>query len=231
MVTKQSAVQIASNEIVRFLKEEKLKPGDKLPPEVEMSRRLGISRATLREVYHQLQASGYIDLINGRGAFAAGPKKEFDDALYWFRTNEAKLKDYLEVRLSIDPLAARLAAQRKTEDDIVLLRNIEQTFEEAISRKDNVGMADKDAEFHARIVQMTGNELLIALEKIINHYFEKLRQTSFLLEQHANNAIKPHRAIMEAIARGDYMAAERESSAHMRQSLHDLCGVSLPPEL
>ena len=60
--------------------------------------------------------------------------------------------------------------------------------------------------------------------KLINFYFSQLRQTSFLLDEHANNAIEPHRAILSAIRKGDGKLAAQESMKHMQQSLSDICG-------
>ena len=71
LVQKQSTVQIASQAIIDFIKEGDIKPGEKMPSETVMSKRLGVSRATLREVYRQLEIMGYIKLEAGRGAFVA----------------------------------------------------------------------------------------------------------------------------------------------------------------
>ena len=58
LVQKRSTVQIASQAIIDFLKEGEIKPGEKMPSEIEMCKRLGISRATLREGYRQLETRG-----------------------------------------------------------------------------------------------------------------------------------------------------------------------------
>lgn len=228
IVRKQSSVEIAAKEIRDFLASSSLKEGDKLPPEVVMSQRLGVSRTTLREVYRQLQSEGYLELINGRGAFVRRKKVSFlRETVSWFSTNHGKLKDYLEVRLSFDPLAAQLAAERRTEEDVRILESIQDDFEKAVDRKDNVAMARFDAQFHGKITDMTRNELLIALVKIVNYYFEQTRKESFLLEEHALHAIAPHRAILKAIREKNPEAAAEESVKHMRQSLLDICGEDL----
>jgi len=85
-------------------------------------------------------------------------------------------------------------------------------------------MAILDARFHEKIVNITHNELLIALVRLVNYYFEKLRQTSFGIEEHASHAIEPHKRILEAIAAGDADKAANESVAHMKTAFKDLCG-------
>ena len=225
LVQKQSTVQIASQAIIDFIKEGDIKPGEKMPSETVMSKRLGVSRATLREVYRQLEIMGYIKLEAGRGAFVAETQNSVvEEVTNYFRLNSGKMKDYLEVRLSFDAHAARLAAERRTEDEVILLEAYQREFEDAVSRKDNVLMATLDAKFHEKIVDMAHNELMSALEKFINFYFSQLRQKSFLLDEHANNAIEPHRAILSAIRKGDGELAALESTKHMQRSLSDICG-------
>ena len=225
LVQKKSTVQIASQAIIDFLKEGEIKPGEKLPSEVEMSKRLGISRATLREGYRQLETMGYINLVSGRGAFVAESKNGIvEEVSNYFRLNSGKMRDYLEVRLSFDAQAAKLAAERRTDDEVILLEAYQRDFEAAVVKKDNVLMASLDAKFHEKIVDMAHNELMTALEKLINFYFSQLRQTSFLLDEHANNAIEPHRAILSAIRKGDGELAAQESLKHMQQCLSDICG-------
>ena len=225
LVQKRSTVQIASQAIIDFLKEGEIKPGEKMPSEIEMCKRLGISRATLREGYRQLETMGYINLVSGRGAFVAeGKNGKVEEVSNYFRLNSGKMRDYLEVRLSFDAQAAKLAAERRTDDEVILLEAYQRDFEAAVVKKDNVLMASLDAKFHEKIVDMAHNELMTALEKLINFYFSQLRQTSFLLDEHANNAIEPHRAILSAIRKGYGKLAAQESMKHMQQSLSDICG-------
>ena len=225
LVQKQSTVQIASQAIIDFIRSGEIKPGEKMPSETEMSKKLGVSRATLREVYRQLEIMGYIRLEAGRGAFVAETKNSVvEEVTNYFRLNSGKMKDYLEVRLSFDANAARLAAERRTDDEVILLEAYQREFEDAVSQKDNVLMATLDAKFHEKIVDMAHNELMSALEKLINFYFSQLRQKSFLLDEHAKNAIEPHRAILSAIRKGDGELAALESTNHMKKSLSDICG-------
>src|SRR5574344_2476801 len=142
LVQKKSTVQIASQAIIDFLKEGEIKPGEKLPSEVEMSKRLGISRATLREGYRQLETMGYINLVSGRGAFVAESKNGIvEEVSNYFRLNSGKMRDYLEVRLSFDAQAAKLAAERRTDEEVIFLEAYQRDFEAEVVKKDNVLMA------------------------------------------------------------------------------------------
>jgi len=227
-IKKQSTVDLASKGIIKFLETGDLEVGDKLPTEQAMCAKLGISRATLREVYRRLQSQGYVELENGRGAFVRSKSIDpVQQATNWFRLHDAQMREYLEVRMSLDPLAARLAAMKRTEEDIAVLNQIQKEFEDCQKNHDSAQMAILDARFHEKIVNITHNELLIALVRLVNYYFEKLRQTSFGIEEHASHAIEPHKRILEAIAAGDADKAANESVAHMKTAFKDLCGEEI----
>jgi GntR family transcriptional repressor for pyruvate dehydrogenase complex len=224
-VQKQSVVDIAADQIKEFLMEGEIQIGDKLPIEHEMCSRLNVSRATLREVYRKLQSQGYLEIKNGRGAYVKNKNANvLQQAINWFREHDVQMQNYLEVRLYLDPLAAKLASQNRSEKDISLLRHIQTKFEECYTNHDNKQMAELDAQFHKAIVDITNNDLLIALVKIVNYYFEQMRTASFALDEHAEHAIEPHRKIIEAIEKGDSKMAEEESVKHMKIAIKDLCG-------
>ncbi|WP_315602012.1 FadR/GntR family transcriptional regulator [Treponema socranskii] len=224
-IQKKSVVDLATESITQFILEGGFSEGDKLPTEMEMTKHLNISRSALRESYSRLQSLGFITIENGRGAFVKKTKQDFEtDPLIWFKVHNTQMIDYLEVRLSIDPFTARLAALNRTNDDIIELSKIQQKFEYAYSQKDNVLMATVDSQFHEKIAECSKNELLKTLIKIINHYCAELRKHSLKLDKNAARAIEPHRNILYAIKIQNVKAAERASREHIRRAMKDLCG-------
>ena len=110
-----------------------LSPGDQLPPERELARQLGVSRATLREALRVLVEAGYLEVRPGRagGTFVARwpeePRKPRQAAII------ARIRDqlpgWLDYRRAVEPTAAELAALRATEEDVHLLEEILQGME------------------------------------------------------------------------------------------------------
>ncbi|QEN08160.1 FadR family transcriptional regulator [Oceanispirochaeta crateris] len=224
-VQRQSVVDMASEQIKEFLGGESIQIGDKLPTEYDMCNRLNVSRPTLREVYRKLQSQGFLELKNGYGAYVKNKTEDIiQQTTNWFRAHDAQMHNYLEVRLYLDPLAAKLAAKNRTETDVLLLKKLLQDFEESYRVNDNKNMAEYDAKFHKAIVDITDNDLLVTLVTIVNYYFEQLRTTSFSLQKNAENALEPHRKIIEAIEKGDLQLAEDESIRHICKAIKDLCG-------
>ena len=224
MVQKQSVVDLAVGSITSYICGSNLAIGDKLPPEVQMTHMLGISRPALREAYARLQVFGFIDLLPGRGAFVRSKNKNFaTDPLAWFKEHKAQIKDYLEVRLELDPLAASLAARNRSNDDIRILKEAKEKFETAYQAGDADQMTEADAAFHNAIAQSPRNELLVAIINLINGYCAPLREQSLSLQEHASHAIQPHQKIFDAIVSGNETQAAEESRKHMQTALADIC--------
>ncbi len=216
---------MAAEQIKEFLQSDSISIGDKLPTENEMCNRLNVSRPTLREVYRDLQSQGFLEIKNGYGAFVKSKEEDIvQKTRNWFKDHDIQMHNYLEVRLYLDPLAAKLAAKHRTEGDVIHLKKLQQKFERSYEAGDNKKMAEYDAAFHKAIVDITKNDLLVALVTIVNYYFEQLRTASFSLQENAENALTPHRNIIKAIEDGDLKRAETESISHIEKAIKDLCG-------
>ena len=93
-----------------------LKPGDKLPNEVELSRQLGVSRATLREAIRDLTVQVVLEVRRGKGTFVSSRVEEIEDFGFdRLGRMKGQLRDLFELRSIFEPRAAALACQRATE--------------------------------------------------------------------------------------------------------------------
>ena len=87
----------------------------KLPAEMTLSKQLGVGRGTVREAFRLLEAKGLVEIRPGRGAFVASDKEAgTEQTVQWFRANEMELLDCVQVRNALEPLAARLMAERSS---------------------------------------------------------------------------------------------------------------------
>ena len=229
-IQKKSTVDLAVEKLIEYVQSDNVIIGDKLPAEVVLCKELNISRTTMREAYRVLQSQGYLEIQIGKGAFVKSKERDFiQEAIEWISTHKVQMKDYLFVRMALDPLAARLAAENATQQDIDALCEIHKVFVEAVYRRDNAALELYDAKYHEQIAQMTHNDLLLSLVRITNHYFKILRQTSFRFEAHADHAIMPHEQILASIAQKQPEKAAQASTEHMRTAFQDLCGWQPKP--
>jgi GntR family transcriptional regulator, transcriptional repressor for pyruvate dehydrogenase complex len=131
-------------------------PGRQLPTESALMSEQGVSRTVVREALSQLQASGLVETRHGIGTFVLDAA---DAASFSIRPRQmATLQDVvavLELRIGVETEAAGLAAQRRSERNLVVMRAALDAFEQAVARGDDAVAAD--FRFHAEIARATQN--------------------------------------------------------------------------
>jgi DNA-binding FadR family transcriptional regulator len=193
----------------------RLAPGDRLPSERDLARRLEVGRASVREAIAALQVSGVIETRPGSGSFvAAGAAARTREA------HDSSPSDLLEARELLEPAVARLAAQRGRPDEEA--EALLAAMEAAAAAGDRGGWNDCDRRFHQRIAALTGNPVLLDLAERIaavmdEPLWQRLRDDSIAVPGRATIHLAEHRLIYEAIAEGDGDAAELYAARHLRR--------------
>jgi DNA-binding GntR family transcriptional regulator len=121
--------------------------------ESELALMLGVSRQPVREALQWLKNDGWVDLRPGLGAFVHTPTVEEADQL-------------LAVRSLLETESARLAATRTTEEGVAHLRELCDRGHEALAADDVATMVELNAELHAAVMKMSGNDVLVELAAI-----------------------------------------------------------------
>lgn len=222
-IEKVSAVQQVESGIKEYIINDQVNIGDKLPSEKVLCEELQVGRGTVREAIRLLQAKGFIEVIPGRGAFVVQKTEGTTQGLAkWFRENEIQLKDLIEVRMAIEPLAVRLAIQRCTEKNIRKLKQIQERSEFAATQNDSAELALCDEQFHACILEYSHNKLLSSINKQIVHSLAKFRSHTFRIPGNVDNFIPAHKAILEAFEKRDAELGEKKMVQHLEWVYTDL---------
>ncbi|GAA3633692.1 FadR/GntR family transcriptional regulator [Microlunatus ginsengisoli] len=137
-----------------------LRPGDRLPPEKELSSSLGLSRNSLREAVKALEMINVLDVRRGDGTYVTSlqPRTAMDAMSFVLelRADETIL-DLLEVRRILEAAAGAKAAARITPPDLVELRRL---LDEVGPESEVEELVANDVAFHRRIADIGGNEFL-----------------------------------------------------------------------
>lgn len=231
LIQRIPVVQQVADNIKEFILSGAVEVGQKLPSEKELCEQMGVGRGTVREAFRILQTSGFVEIKPGRGAFVARKEEqELENIVEWFVKNEVELKDVIEIRTALEPLAVRLTVERCSDADIAQLARTHEKFMDAIQRRDAVQIAKYDEKFHNQIVEKSQNKLLISINRKVSECAQAFRSKTFLVEQNIQNAIEPHSNIMDAIRRHDVDAGERYMRRHLDQVLIDLEKMTAPKQ-
>ena len=216
-------VQQVEEKIRQLIESGQYGPGEKLPAEMDLCQRLGVGRGTIREAFRLLQARGYVEIKPGRGAFVAERLPGEDGgAVEWLVKNEMELREGIEIRRALEPMAARRMAEQGSDQAIDALKELHGRFMEALRVQDAVRIAQLDESFHSAIVEGSGNHLLIAINQQINQGMKTFRSKTFQVPQNVRNAVAPHTRIMEAIQARTGDMAENAMRAHLDKVQEDL---------
>lgn len=223
-IKKVAISDLSVEKIKEFLESGEIKIGEKLPTEKDFCEMLGVSRSTVREALRILQATGYVDMRPGLGAFllrdqAPDPNEELID---WFSEHECEIEDYIQVRMAIEPLAARLAVRKATEEDLYIIDQCRIAYETSLERAESEQLGIHDAAFHRAIIEASHNPLLVKINILIQGSFAEFRKATFQVQRNAINAIAPHRQILSAIQKRDPEEAEQTMIAHLVRVLDDM---------
>lgn len=179
-----------------------LQPGARLI-EVDLAEQLGVSRTPIREAIHKLEQEGLVKMLPRRGARVAS-------------ISEKNVHDVLEVREALESLAAELAVARITAQEKIRLRQAEAEFTACIGEKNLAVIAQKDEAFHDIIYQATGNQKLQLVISNLREQMYRFRLEYIKDEKSRKLLVEEHRAIADAIIKGDAELAKSILEAHIQ---------------
>ena len=217
------AQQTAEGQYSRIVVEKGLKPGEKLPNEVELAGELGVSRATLREAIRTLTAQGVLEARRGKGTFVSAAVEEMGD--FGFSSLErgrGQLRDLFELRSIFEPRAAALACQRATEEELANILARGEEVERCIRAGEDRTQADRA--FHAAIVRGAHNEFLVRLLPLIDQAVSAALTAGEHQERLAEDTCRDHALLMEFFRKRDGEGAGYAMAIHMRHSM-DVMGL------
>lgn len=204
--------------------ERRLGPGEKLPNELELSRQLGVSRATLREALRDLTTQGVLEVRRGKGTFVSERVGEIEDFGFGgLGRGKSQLRDLFELRLIVEPSAARLACRRASEEELADILDKGAAVEARIRAGEDRTEADR--EFHAAIVRATHNEFMMRLLPTINEAVSAAIASGGHEERLAEDTRRDHALLLDFFRKRDERGAEHAMAIHMHHSM-DVMGLA-----
>jgi GntR family transcriptional regulator, transcriptional repressor for pyruvate dehydrogenase complex len=210
-LAEQVALQVAD-----MIAGKRWKPGERLPPEMELCEALNVGRSTLREALKSLAFVGMVRMRAGDGTYVAEPSRGLLDRILakGLLQTEKDLADVCETRIVLETQLAAFAAERVKPDG---LARLEALIQEGKRRLGGEGRSyiDADLDFHLAVADCSGNRLLPRLLADIRGLLVEWIAKSQELTGVRENAQEQHERIFRCIADRNPEGARKEMQAHL----------------
>jgi len=183
----------------------RLRGGERLR-ESELAQEVGVSRTPVREALQRLQMEGFLEITS--------------DGLVVKKYTLKQVIDIYEIRIALEGIAAKLAAERATFGDIVELKGLHKLMSRQLADKDVCLLTNTNKNFHLKMAEVTGCQFLVQFLDLLNDSVHKYYDTTFLDRKRRENAMEEHRKIIDYIEKHDPEAAEMAARDHMKNALH-----------
>jgi DNA-binding GntR family transcriptional regulator len=181
-----------------------LKPGERLM-EVQLAEDMGVSRTPVREAIRKLELEGLVLMIPRKGAYVSG-------------ISSKDIADVFEVRAALESLAAGLAAERITEQELEDLNRfmVEVTINAEIGDLEKVIKSDTD--FHDQIYRASRNSRLVQIINNLRDRIQRFRSASLAHPGRIKETLEEHKKLLEAISERNISVARALAQEHIENA-------------
>lgn len=195
--------ELVYEELKQLIVKGKILPGTRMM-EVDLAQELGVSRTPVREAIRKLEKEGLVTIEPRRGAYAS--EISIDDIV-----------DVLIVRENLEALASYLTAEKIKPEDIDELNKITSYYTKAVKESNTEDMIHYDEMFHRRIVELSGNTILMKLSEIIADLALRFRYLYYDDFERYENMPNEHKDIIQVLATGEKEKARDVANMHVKK--------------
>jgi GntR family transcriptional repressor for pyruvate dehydrogenase complex len=216
-VKQRRAYQDVVKQIIDLITKGRLKKGDQLPSERELTDNFQVSRTTVREAIRCLESMQLVKSRQGNGTFVVASGEDANvrrlcSALFQERDD---IIDIFYIRKIVEPSIAELAAEYATSDEIKEMAGMIKKQEENLVIGENTAQSDTD--FHTALARAAKNRVLGRLMHALMDLLTESRKEGLHTQLRAQESLRGHRAVFEAIAKGDRVAARESMRRHLSE--------------
>lgn len=193
--------EIVYEELRNLILTGKIKPGTRMM-EIELAEEMGVSRTPIREAIRKLEKEGLVVIEPRKGAYAS-------------EVSIRDMEDILEVRANLEGLAAYLAAERITESEKKILKDISEKFRMAVDEGNMAEMITTDTKLHHLIVEASRNNYLIHMVEQLQELVLRFRYIYYKDFKRAEEMLPEHQRILDEILNGNGANARFEAFNHI----------------
>lgn len=216
-ITPVRLYESAIEQIMDLVKRSELKPGDKLPPERKLAKKLSISRGSLREAFRVLESKGLIKSKPGGGRYIREIRKNGHNSTenIILSLKKSSILELLEAREMFEVKIAKIAAQRATPEDIKLIEMVLNKMNQKEELKDEK-KTESDTEFHLAIASTSHNFVFVNIIKLHLDLLKETREKTWQIPGRREEQREEHQAIFQAIKEHNSKKAGEAMLTHLK---------------
>lgn len=210
-----SLVDRVEKELIDYLLENKLKAGDALPTELELTEKLGVSRTVVREALLRLRMMGLVESRKKKGMVVTHPDflNVFERTIFPTLMEKEKLKDIFELRMTLEIGMADLLFLRIQPEDLAELDQI--VSEESPAVDSYFFDIKQEIRFHGKLYDITNNETLKRFQHLLIPVFNYVHDSGLLSKPIKSNKVPTHADLVYILRHGDPDAFRVAMRAHL----------------
>lgn len=214
-VARASATQDVAARLLDYVTRGDLGPGAKLPSERRLMEALQVGRSTIRETLAAFQVLGIVESRPGSGTYLRGNATDLlPTVINWgLALGDARLGDLVEARGALEVVTAEFAASRVTAETADQL--VASTALMADIGDDAVRFVEADIDFHFLVADIAGNSVLADMLHSVRALLRVWIERAIATEHGTEETLAEHRAVADAIRRGDRVGAADAMRRHM----------------
>lgn len=212
-------VDLVEDRLLSYFKENKIRPGESIPTELELTEALGVGRSVLREALSRFRMLGLIQSRTRRGMILSEPdmlgglSKVIEPTLMSIES----IKQILGLRVALEIGSAHLIFKHITDDDILALENIVMSH---TASENNKFAVDADYTFHSKLYKITGNKLISRYQEIFHKVFVFVDENYTKYFEKYNKGVPKegfvtHKDLLDAIKRKDVQGFQLLMQKHL----------------
>ena len=216
-VRKKRAYEDIVTQIRTLIEKGRLKHGDQLPNEKELSETFKVSRSTVREAILSLETQDLVERRQGDGTYVMGTSEEaivkpLAQSIFHEKDD---IIDIFTLRKILEPEIAKLAAEHSTQKAIRDLEDIVNKQDKSLEGGKNP--VKTDSNFHYALAQMSKNKVLERLLMALVRILRRTREEYLQSEERKRKSLAGHRAILAAIKTRNGTAAKQAMRRHLEE--------------
>ena len=227
-ISRKKTYELVAERLVAEIGERRLRPGDALPTERQLTQEYKVGRSSIREALRMLESQGLIE-SRGSGMFAVAEfRNPLNQSLSLLLSLDASnLRELYEMRMLIEGELAALAAQRRTDEDLGRMLTALREMRDGLDSEQQY--IDADVRFHLAIAGASKNRFALHMMQALRELFHRALSSVYHIPGSPATSLEQHQQILDAIAAGRPQEARSAMQEHLLRVERDIERTFAPP--